>query len=185
MLERVVDLVINMRVFIIVASVIMLIIGGGLLICCRRFSFEKKSLKTFAFFYQMKLWDTCAIAVGIAKVSLFISFFITGGKVHTVHIVTYVLLHIIYIVHKLEIKSLPSDIFMGIATCGVMSIMGVLYNYLREVIFDWRIQVVIMLMTIIVCGYALCDLYRSCGRVVRISRIEGNTDERNKEEKNI
>lgn len=185
MLERVVDLVINMRVFIIVSSVITLIIGAGLLVSCRRFSFERRNLKTFGFFYQMKLWDTCAIAVGIAKVSLFISFFITGGKVHTVHIVTYGILHLIYIIHKLEIKSLPSDIFMGVATCGVMSIMGVLYNYLREVIFDWRIQVIIILMSIIVCGYALCDLYRSCGRVVRISRIEEDTDERNKEEENI
>lgn len=185
MFERVVDLVINLRMFIVVTAVITLVIGSALLICCRKFSFEGKNLKAFSFFYQMNLWNTCAVAVGIAKVSLFISFFITGGKVHTIHILTYVLLHLLYIVHKFEIKSLPSDIFTGIATCGVMSIMGVLYNYLRDVIFDWRIQVIIILMTIIVCGYALCDLYRSCGCVIRISRIEENADERDKEEKNI
>jgi hypothetical protein len=151
--------------------------GAFLLIFCQKFSFKGKNLKTIGFFYSMKVWDTIALAIGIAKICLFISFFITVGKVSNAHIGVYVMLHMVYMIHRRDLKGLPGDIFNGIATCGVMSIMGMLYNYLKDVMFDWRIQMVIILMMIITCGYALCDLLRTCARVVMIPKEKEDKDE--------
>ena len=80
-------------------------------------------------------------------------------------------------IHRRDIKSLPADIFIGVTTCGVMSITGVLYNYLRDVMFDWRIQVEIILMMIIICGYALCDMFRICARIIMIPKAKEDKDE--------
>lgn len=184
MFDRIIDLVIDLRIFIIVTVVVTVMIGTFLLIYCRKFSFDGKNIKTIGFFYHMKVLDTLALAIAIAKVCLFISLFVTLGKVCNIHIAVYILLHLIYMIHRRDIKSLPADIFIGVTTCGVMSITGVLYNYLRDVMFDWRIQVEIILMMIIICGYALCDLYRCCGHIIMIPKVKGNKDERATKQRN-
>lgn len=177
MLDQVINIVAELRIFLIVCAVVSIAMGGFLLIFCRKFSFDGKNLKTIGFFYRMKTWDTLALAVGIAKVCLFISFFITVGKVSSAHIGAYIFLHVTYIIHRRDIKGLFGDVFSGVATCGVMSIMGMLYNYLHDVMFDWRIQVVIFLMMIIICGYALCDMFRTCARIIMIPKAKEDKDE--------
>lgn len=177
MLDKIVDSVGDLKMFIIVTAVATVIMGVFLLVYCRKFSFEGKNIKTVSFFYSMKVWDTIALAVSAAKVCLFVALIITGGNVKTIHIIVYVVLHVIYMVHKKNIKQLPGDLFTGVATCGVMSIMGMLYNYLIDVVFDWRIKAVIVLMLILVCGYALCDVFRCCGRVIMIPKAKGNNNE--------
>ena len=177
MLNQVINIVTELRIFLIVCAVVSIAMGGFLLIFCRKFSFDGKNLKTIGFFYRMGICDTLALAVGIAKVCLFISFFITVGKVSVSHIGAYVILHVVYIIHRRDVKGLMGDVFSGIATCGVISIMGMLYNYLHDVIFDWRIQVIIILMMIIICGYALCDMLRTCGRIIMIPKAKEDKDE--------
>ena len=177
MLNQVINIGAELRMFLIVCAVVSIAMGGFLLIFCRKFSFDGKNLKTIGFFYRMKTWDTIALAVGIAKVCLFISFFITVGKVSNAHIGTYIFLHVIYVIHRRDIKGLVGDVFSGVATCGVMAIMGMLYNYLHDVIFDWRIQVVIILMMIIICGYALCDMFRTCARIIMIPKVKEDKNE--------
>ena len=177
MLDKIVDSVGDLKMFIIVTAVATVFMGVFLLVYCRKFSFEGRNIKAVSFFYSMKMWDTIALAVSIAKVCLFISLIITGGNVENIHIAVYILLHVIYMVHKKNLKQLPADIFTGGATCGVMSIMGMLYNYLIDVVFDWRIKAVIILMMILICGYALCDVFRCCGRVIIIPKAKDSNDE--------
>jgi hypothetical protein len=177
MLNQVINVVAELRTFLIVCAVVSLVMGGFLLIFCRKFSFDGKNLKTIGFFYQMQTWDILALAVGIAKVCLFISLFITVGKVSNAYIGVYIFLHVVYIVHRRDVKGLVGDLFGGVASCGVMSIMGMLYNYLHDVMFDWRIQVVIVLMMIIICGYALRDMFCTCARIIMIPREKEDKDE--------
>ena len=177
MLNQVINIVTELRIFLIVCAVVSIAMGGFLLVFCRKFSFEGKNLKTIGFFYRMKTWDTLALAVGIAKVCLFISLFITLGKVSDACVVAYLFLHVVYIIHRRDIKGLFGDVFSGVATCGVMSIMGMLYGYIHDVIFDWRIQVVMILMMIIICGYAVCDVFRTCARIIMIPKAKEDKDE--------
>ena len=177
MLNQVINIVEELKMFLIVCVVVSVAMGGFLLIFCRKFSFDGKNLKTVGFFYRMKVWDTIVLAIGVAKVCLFISLFITLGKVSGAHIGAYICLHIVYIIHRRDIKGLMGDVFSGVATCGVMSIMGMLYNYIHDVIFDWRIQLVIILMMIIICGYALCDMFRTCARIIKIPKVKVDKDE--------
>lgn len=177
MLNQILEIVAELKVFIIVSIAVIIVIGAFLLIFCRKFAFDGKNIKVIGFFYDMKAWDSMSLAVGIAKVCLCISFFITGGNVERSHIGIYLLLHLLYMIHRSDVRGLPNDIFNGIATCVVMGIMGMLCDYLRDVMFDWRIKAVIILMMIIICGYALCDLFCSCAKIIMIPKAEEKEDE--------
>ena len=177
MLDKIVDSVVDLKMFIIVTAAATVIIGFFLLFYCRKFSFDGNNVKSVGFFYQLSRWDTLGLAVSLVKVCLFVSLIMMRGNVKNIHIAVYVMLHVLYMLHKRSLKSLPADLITGVATAGVMSIMGMLFNYLRDVIFDWRIQAVIILMMILICGYALCDMFRCCNRVIMITKAKGNSDE--------
>lgn len=183
MFNQILEIIAELKVFIIVSIAMSILMGAFLLIFCRKFAFDGKNLKVIGFFYDMKAWDSMALAVGIAKVCLCISFFITSGKVSHAHMGVYIMLHLLYMIHRSEVKGLPNDIFNGIATCVVMGIMGMLYDYLRDVMFDWRIKAVTILMMIIICGYALCDLFCSCGKIIMIPKAEEKEDGLEKRER--
>lgn len=177
MLNQVINIVAELKLFLIVCTVVIILLGAFFLLFCRKFSFDGINRKAIGFFYRMSVWNSIALAVSLAKVCLFIALFISVGDVKNSHIGVYFLLHLVYMIHRRDIKGLPGDIFNGVATCGVMSIMGMLYNYLKNVMFDWKIQVVIILMLIITCGYAVCDLGRTCSRVVTIPKAKEEKNE--------
>jgi hypothetical protein len=177
MLDQVINTIIELRMFIVVSAVATIVMGVALLIICRTFSFDGKNIKIVCFFYRMKMRDTLVLATGLAKICLCISFFFSGGKVTNGHIAIYVILHLIYMIHGASVNKLPGDIFNGIATCTVMVIMGMLYNYLRDVMYDQRIQAVVMLMMIVVSGYAICDLLNSCASIIRIPKVKEKKNE--------
>ena len=54
MLNQVINVVAELRTFLIVCAVVSLVMGGFLLIFCRKFSFDGKNLKTIGFKFLLE-----------------------------------------------------------------------------------------------------------------------------------
>lgn len=184
MIESFVSNVSNLRVFIIVSVAMLLVIGVFLLICCHKFTWEGKKQKWIGFFYHLKWSDTIGLAVSLIKFSLFLSILFTAGNAKLIHIAAYVILHVLYIIFRRNLKGLPLDFVMGAVSCGLLGVMNMLQSYLTDVVFNAKIQIVLVLLSILLVVYGLIDVFLFCRSILergmsrkkRLLANEGNKE---------
>ena len=137
------------------------------LILCNKFSWNSWRRKIIGFFYRMGTWDALGLSCCFIKVFLVISFFVSMGRVELIHIFIFVLLKLCYLINKRTAKGLVMDIGLTIISVIVMIIMGLLYNYLNDIIFDVKISAIMWLLGVLLCLYSVYDLFSCCNYIIR------------------
>ena len=155
----------GLRYFILVSAIGTLLVGIALNIACRQFNWNRRTRKLFGFFYQQSGWDTMGMAIAFLKVFLFLSILFERGQVYYSHMVVFVLLQVGYMIHRRSAKELPYHIIMPVVALGILFVLHILSSYLRDIIFDWRIFVVVILLGILLLLYALLDV-AMCYRLI-------------------
>lgn len=166
MLDSIISAISSVRAFIIAAAVVTVGLGAALFLLCSRFSWEGKNRKLMAFFFQMGYWDCFGLACSILKCCLMIAVIFSRGAVTYVHILLYLFLHIMYMIHQGWRKGLAINVVMGIVSSGVLFVMQMLDQYLDEVVYDRRIVVVIVLMGILLFVHTLTDFFHCCDAIL-------------------
>ena len=70
------------------------------------------------------------------------------GKVDIIHMIIFGILEICYIVHRRSIQGVLLDVVLCTVSVIVMNIMNMLHHYLKDIVFDIRIAIVIVLLGI-------------------------------------
>ena len=178
MLEDIVKQLMLLRPTIITSAVGMIIFMVIMLVVCNKFEFTGKNLKVLGFFFDMKVTDSISLAVSILKFFLIVSMFFTGGKIQTVHIVSFAVLVVVFNACQLRFKSVLVSLFNSTVIIGVLMLIKFLVAYLHNVLFDVRILIAVVLMGIFLALYTFYDI----GLCVNII-IERRTKLANKEKK--
>lgn len=169
MLDSILEAVMQLRTFILVSGIGIVVVGLFFLLRCRTFDWNKRNLKEIGFFYNLSVWDTVGVACCFVKVFLIFSILITMGKVDIIHMIIFGILEICYIVHRRSIQGVLLDVVLCTVSVIVMNIMNMLHHYLKDIVFDIRIAIVIVLLGILLCLYSVYDLLH-CVKVIVDSR---------------
>lgn len=169
MLDSILEAVMQLRTFILVSGIGIVVVGLFFLLRCRTFNWNKRNLKEIGFFYNLSVWDTVGVACCFVKVFLIFSILITMGKVDIIHMIIFGILEICYIVHRRSIQGVLLDVVLCTVSVIVMNIMNMLHHYLKDIVFDIRIAIVIVLLGILLCLYSVYDLLH-CVKVIVDSR---------------
>lgn len=169
MLDSILEAIMQLKAFILVAGIGIVLVGVFLLICCNKFSWNGKNLKLIGFFYDLNIWDTVGMACGFMKIFLIFSILITTGKVELIHMIIFGVLEVCYIVHRRSLNGVLLDIVLCVVSVIVMNIMNMLHHYLNEIVYDIRIAIVVWLLGILLCLYGIYDLMH-CAKTVVDSR---------------
>ena len=183
MLNLVLEQIKNVRLFLIVSAVGTLVFGIVFGLVCRQFDWTGKRTRFIAFFFNMTGWDTFGIAVSLIKIFLALAIVIDLGKLSYIHIALYVALEFLYILHRRTIKGLPMHLAIGLVTTGLMILMVMLNGYLTDVIFDYRVKVTVILLSVIMLINSAGDFFR-CMNLVVSRGIERNRKEYVEEQQN-
>lgn len=166
MFSEVVEHILQLKIFLITSGVGTLLVGLALFVLCRNFKFEGKNRKLMGFFYGLGRFDSFGMATALLKVFLFISLLIQKCNVTMELLFVYGILQVLYIVHRRTGKKLPYHLVMGIVTFGIMFLMMILSRYLREIIYDYRVFVVLIFMDIVLLLNAVGDIFRCATRII-------------------
>ena len=158
MLDSVLEAIMQLRVFILVSGIGIVLTGVYLLIRCRKFDWNRKNIKLIGFFYDLSVWDTVGISCGFMKVFLIISILITTGRADMIHMLIFIVLELCYIIHRRNIKGIILDIVLSIVSIIVMNIMNMLHHYLYEIVYDYKVSIVVWLLGILLTLYGVYDL---------------------------
>ena len=169
MLDSILEAVMQLRTFILVSGIGIVVVGLFFLLRCRTFDWNKRNLKEIGFFYNLSVWDTVGVACCFVKVFLIFSILITMGKVDIIHMIIFGILEICYIVHRRSIQGVLLDVVLCTVSVIVMNIMNMLHHYLKDIVYDIRIAIVIVLLGILLCLYSVYDLLH-CVKVIVDSR---------------
>lgn len=169
MLDSILEAVMQLKTFILVAGIGIVLCGVYLLIRCSKFDWNKRNVKLIGFFYNLSVWDTVGLACCFMKIFLIISILITTGKVEMIHMIIFGILELCYLIHRKSIKGLMLDMILCIVSVIVMNIMNMLHHYLNEIVFDVRIAIVVWLLGILLCLYSIYDLMH-CAKTVLETR---------------
>lgn len=169
MLDSILEAVMQLRTFILVSGIGIVVVGLFFLLRCRTFDWNKRNLKEIGFFYNLSVWDTVGVACCFVKVFLIFSILITMGKVDIIHMIIFGILEICYIVHRRSMQGVLLDVVLCTVSVIVMNIMNMLHHYLKDIVFDIRIAIVIVLLGILLCLYSVYDLLH-CVKVIVDSR---------------
>lgn len=177
--------VVQLKMFLIVTLAGGLLTGVVLYLLCSSFSWETRRRKLIGFFFQMSWWDTLGLACCFVKVFLFLSIILDLGTVEPVHIITYLLLELGYLIHRRSFDGVPADVLLGMVSAGVLLIMNMLSHYLAEIVFDKKIFCVAMLLGLVLLLLSLCDLVRCCSFAMKhgIKKAEQERMKANEEQK--
>lgn len=171
MLDSILETISQLKIFVIVSGIGILIVGLLLLILCNKFSWNSWRRKIIGFFYRMGTWDALGLSCCFIKVFLVISFFVSMGRVELIHIFIFVLLKLCYLINKRTAKGLVMDIGLTIISVIVMIIMGLLYNYLNDIIFDVKISAIMWLLGVLLCLYSVYDLFSCCNNIIKRRKV--------------
>ena len=170
MLDSILEAIIQLKTFICVSAIGILLVGFFLMIICNKFSWDSKRRKCIGFFYAMKTWDVFGLSVCLIKIFLTVSFLVSKGQINILHILIFIVLKICYIIHRRSLRGIVLDIGLTLVSVIIMVIMNLLYNYLNDIIFDIKIAVVIGILGVLLCMYAIYDLFCCCNAVMSQQR---------------
>lgn len=180
MLDSILEAITQLKIFTLVSAIGIVVTGVVLLFICKDFYWESPNRKHIGFFYRMSTWDTFGLSCCFIKFFLVISFLITGCNVENIHIFIFVVLKLCYIIHRRSLKGIIMDIGLAILSVIVMIIMGLLYNYLHDIMFDFKICIIMWILAVLLCLYALYDLFSCCNYIIRKRDLK---NERSKKDK--
>ena len=152
-----------------------------LLISIRKFSWSGKNIRIFGFFYDATMLDSVTLAICMLKFFLIISLFFNKGRIGMIHILFFGALVLVYNLCRRKIKEMFVSIFNGLVIMGVLYVANFLMAYLREILFDKKIAVALVFLSIFLLLYTLYDIV-SCihnivsdKRVLEPKKVEGET----------
>ena len=166
MLDSILEAIMQLKTFIFVSAIGIILVGFFLLIVCNKFSWNSSRRRFIGFFYAMKTWDVFGVSTCFIKIFLTVSFLVTKGQISLLHIVIFVILKLCYIIHRRSLRGMVLDIGLTLVSIIIMVIMNLLYNYLNDIIFDIKIAIVIGILGVLLCMYAIYDLFCCCNAVM-------------------
>ena len=166
MLDAVIEQIILLKPTIITSAVGTIIVLAVILLLSRKFSWRANNVGLIGLFYDSTYFETVLMAVCLIKLFLVISMMISGTRLSMVHIVFYGVLVLIYSVMRHSIKEIMISLFNGVIIMGVLYISMFLLSYLREVLFDVKIVIAMVLLSVFLVMYSLYDLMWSILNIV-------------------
>ncbi len=177
MLNSIVSNIMQLRGFILVAAMGSLVVGAYLLLRCHSFSWSGRNRKIVGFFYQMGYRDLTGLAASLLKVFLMVSILVAGGRVELIHIGVFLMLELCFLARRRSVKNVVTDVAVGAISAGVLLVVSMLYHYLHEIYFDRRIACVVILLSVLLCIYALYDVFHYCCYIMDTRKKSGDTYE--------
>ena len=180
MLDSILEAISQLKIFILVAGLGIVVTGVVLLFVCKDFALDGSNKKHIGFFYRMSTWDIFGISCCFIKIFLVLSLLVSKCNIEPIHIFIFVLLKLCYIIHRHSLKGLVMDIGLAVLSIAVMIIMSLLYNYLNDIIFDYRIAIIMWILGVLLCLYALYDLFSCCNYIIRKRDLKNERSKKNK-----
>lgn len=158
MLENIVEQLILMKSFIVIATAGTVVMVILCLLFCRKFSWNTSNLKLIGFFYDMSMADTFVLAVCMLKLFLVISLLFTQGRIDMIFIYFFGVLVLVYNLFNRKLKDAVVSLFNGAIIMGVLFVSNLLLSYLREILFDFKIALALIFLAVFLILYAAYDV---------------------------
>jgi len=166
MLDAVIGQIILLKPTIITAAIGTLIVLFTLLFVGKRFSWNATNVGIIGLFYESTYHESILMAVCLIKIFLVLSMLFSGTRLSMVHLVMYGALVVIYNVIRHSIKEVMISLFNGAIIIGVLYISMFLLSYLKEVLFDVKIVIALVMLSIFLIMYSVYDLMWSILNIV-------------------
>ncbi len=157
-MEEVIEQLILLKPFIIIAVMGTIIFTILALAFCRQFGWNQKNIRLIGFFYDASMTDSVTLAVCVLKLFLIISIFFSKGRISLIHICFFGILVLIYNLCRRNLKDMWVSLFNGVVIMGVLYVSNFLIGYITEVLFDIKIVIALFFLGIFLVLYALYDI---------------------------
>ncbi|MBQ7925281.1 MAG: hypothetical protein IJ335_03205 [Lachnospiraceae bacterium] len=157
-MEAVIEQLLLLKPVMITTAVGTVLLTIAILLWCRKFSWNSRNIRIMGFFYEAPMRDSVALATCILKLFLTISLLFLDGKIEMVHIYFFGMLVLLYNLLRLNLKETGISLFNGLIIMGVLYVSNFLTSYLREVLFDVKIAIALVLMGIFLILYSAYDV---------------------------
>lgn len=158
MLENILEQIMLLKSFIIVAAVGTIALTTFCLVYCRKFSWKSSNVKLVGFFYGMDMSDIFVLAACMLKLFLVISLLFSKGRIENIHILFFGMLVIVCSLFNRSLKNVLVSLFNGAIIMGVLFVSNLLLSYLREILFDVKIAISLVFLAIFLILYAAYDV---------------------------
>lgn len=182
MLENILEQIMLLKSFIVVAALGTIALTIFCLVYCRKFSWKSSNVKLIGFFYGMDMSDILVLAACMLKLFLIISLLFTKGRIENIHILFFGVLIIICSLFNRNLKNVLVSLFNGAIIMGVLFVSNLLLSYLREILFDIKIAISLVFLAIFLILYAAYDV--GCCVLTIVERRE-NRENSNKSKKRM
>ncbi len=166
MLEAVIGQIILLKPTIITAAIGTVLVIIVILSFSREFSWNARNVGLIGFFYEISNKECILLATCLLKLFLVISMLFVKTKIAVVHIVFFGVLVLIYNILRHNIKEMLISVFNGAIIMGVLYVAMFLISYLRNILFDIRILIGLILLSIFLILYAMYDVAWSILNIV-------------------
>lgn len=157
-MDELIKQLILLKSTVIIAAVGTVIIALALWLCCRKFKWTGKTTRIIGFFYDATMLDSVTLAICMLKFFLVISLFFNKGRIELIHILFFGVLVLAYNICRRKIKEVFVSLFNGVVIMGVLYVANFLLSYLREILFDKKIAVALVFLSIFLLLYTLYDI---------------------------
>lgn len=97
------------------------------------------------------------MSICMMKFNLILSIMIDGGSISLLHLIFYGELVIFYIIHQHRLKETVVGLFNGIVIIAVLFAADFLNSYLKNVVYNWRIDAMHKIIIIFLLVYTAYD----------------------------
>ena len=155
MLDEVIGQIILLKPTIITTTIGTILTISFLLFGSRRFSWNARNVGLIGFFYEISAKECILLALCMLKLFLVISMLFTKTKIAVVHIFFFGILVLLYNILRHQFKEMMISIFNGVIIMGVLYVAMFLISYLRNVLFDIKIFLGLVMLCIFLVLYAM------------------------------
>lgn len=160
MLTNIVNVFLQFKWFMLLNVGITILAGAFLWLCTEKFSFRKKNRYVFAFFIGMTARDILWVTVSFTWLVFVVSMAVLGGDVNMVQLFFLLLLVLMRLMLKKDIRSLPSDAVNAVLLYLALLIGTIMREYLQTIRFDWMILLVYIFLILSVIHYVLYNFLK-------------------------
>lgn len=177
MLDAVIKQIILLKPTIVTAAVGTVILIIVLLLMSKEFSWNAKNVGLVGFFYESSIKECVMLSTCLLKFFLVLSMLIYRERLAVVHIAFFGVLVVLYNLMRRNLKEMLVSLFNGAIIVGLLYVAMFLMSYLKEILFDVRIFIGLILLSIFLILYSLYDVAWSIlnivtGRSVSYKMIE-------------
>lgn len=160
-----------LKPLIVISAVGTVILAIVLLLCCLKFKWNSGGIRIMGFFYDATMLDSVTLAICLLKFFLVISLFFNKGRIAPVHIIFFGVLVVAYNLCRRKIKEVFVSIFNGVVIMGVLYVSNFLLSYLREILFDVKIAIALVFLSVFLLLYTLYDIASCVLNIVSDRRV--------------